>query len=92
MAIEKWNNMAPIMLTEEQKRRYEETLGLVRGELEQLDTELVAEVARAKQRLFDLQEAKKVVRQIYDGICARLGIPNDLKIQSIDLPDIDEHA
>ena len=80
------------MLTEEQKRRYEETLGLAREELEHLDRELVAEVTRAKQRLHDLQEAKKAVRQIYDGACARLGVPSDLRTQNIDLTDIDKHA
>ncbi len=84
--------MERIMLTDEQKRRYEETLGLAREELENLDKELVAEVARAKQRLHDLQEAKKAVRQIYDGACARLGVPTDLKSQQVDFADIDRHA
>jgi ribosomal protein L11 len=84
--------MEPIMLTEEQKRRYEETLGLAREELEHLDRELVTEVAHAKQRLHDLQEAKKAVKQIYDGACARLGVPSDLKTQNIDLADIDKRA
>ena len=84
--------MEPIMLTEEQKKRYEETLGMAREELEHLDKELVAEVARAKQRLHDLQEAKKAVRLIYDGACARLGVPTDLKSQSVDVGDIDKHA
>ena len=40
----------------------------------------------------DLQEAKRAVRQIYDGACVRLGIPNDLKTQNIDLADVDKHA
>lgn len=80
------------MLTEEQKRRYEETLGLAREELEHLDKELVTEVARAKQRLHDLQEAKRAVKLIYDGACARLGVPSDLKTQNIDLVDVDRHA
>lgn len=84
--------MEPIMLTEEQKRRYEETLGLAREELEHLDKELVTEVARAKQRLHDLQEAKRAVKLIYDGACARLGVPSDLKTQNIDLVDVDRHA
>jgi len=84
--------MEPFMLTEEQKKRYEETLGMAREELDHLDKELVAEVARAKQRLHDLQEAKKAVRLIYDGACARLGVPTDLKSQNIDAGDIDKHA
>ena len=80
------------MLTDEQKRRYEEALGLAREELEHLDKELVSEVARAKQRLHEIQEAKKAVKLIYDGACARLGVPSDLKTQNIDLADIDKHA
>ena len=84
--------MDQIMLTEDQKRRYEETLGLAREELEHLDKELVSEVARAKQRLHEIQEAKKAVKLIYDGACARLGVPSDLKTQNIDLADIDKHA
>ncbi len=86
------NNMERIMLTDEQRKRYEETLGLAREELDQLDKELVAEVARAKERLHALQEAKKAVRQIYDGACARLGVPSDLKTQNIDLLDLDKRA
>lgn len=81
-----------IMLTEDQKRRYEETLSLAREELEHLDKELVTEIARVKQKLHDLQEAKKAVRLIYDGACARLGVSPDLKSQNIDLADIEKHS
>ena len=80
------------MLTEEQKRRYEETLELAREELEQLDRELAAEVARAKEKLHELQEAKKAVKLIYDGACARLGAKSDLKIQSLEVAELDRHA
>jgi hypothetical protein len=80
------------MLTEEQRKRYEETLGLAREELDQLDKELIAEVTRTKERLHALQEAKKAVRLIYDGACARLGVPNDLKTQNIDVLDLDKRA
>ncbi len=84
--------MRHIMLTEEQRRKYEDTLGMAREEMEHLDKELVAEVARAKQALHDLQEAKKAVRLIYDGACARLGVPSDIKSQNIDFSDIDKRA
>jgi DNA-binding protein H-NS len=80
------------MLTEIQKRRYEETLDLAKQELELLDSELAAEIARAKQKLQDLQEAKKAVKLIYDGACARLGNKNDLTLQSFDLSELEKHA
>ena len=80
------------MLTEEQRRRYEDLLGMARKEMESLDKELVAEVARAKKALQELQEAKRAVRLIYEGACARLGVPGDMKIQSVDFPDIEKLA
>ena len=80
------------MLTEEQKRRYEETLDLAKQELELLDRELAVEIERAKQRLQDLQEAKKAVKLIYDGACARLGNKNELKMQNFDLAELEKHA
>jgi len=76
-------------LTEEQKRRYGEILSLAREELEHLDKELAAEVERAKERLHELQEAKKAVKLIYDGACSRLGVKSELGTQSIDLAEID---
>ena len=80
------------MLTEEQKRRYEDTLSLAREELEQLDKDLAAEVIRAKERLHELQEAKRAVKLIYDGACARLGIRSDLKTQNYDLAEIERQS
>jgi hypothetical protein len=80
------------MLNDDQKRRYEETLELARQELDQLDRELAAEIARAKERLQELQEAKKAVKLIYDGACARLGEKSDLKMRNFDLADLERHA
>jgi len=80
------------MLTEEQKRRYEETLELAREELDQLDRELAAEVARAKEKLHELQEAKKAVKLIYDGACARLGAKSEIKMQSFDVAELERHG
>ncbi|MBZ5497229.1 MAG: hypothetical protein LAP85_12575 [Acidobacteriia bacterium] len=80
------------MLTQEQKRRYEETLELAKDELEQLDLELAAEITRAKERLHELQEAKKAVKLIYDGALARLGVQSDLKVQNYDLAELEKHA
>ena len=68
------------MLTREQAIKYEEILELVKKELDLLDKELIAEIERSKEKIRELQEAKKAVKLIYDGACARLGVPSDLKL------------
>jgi hypothetical protein len=80
------------MLTIEQRRKYEETLGLAREELDSLEKELATEVARAKERIQDLQAAKKSVKLIHDGACARLGIKSNLEIKDYDIAAIIKHA
>jgi hypothetical protein len=81
-----------IMLTEERKRRYEEALVLAQEELDQLDKELAAEIARSRERIRELQDAKRSVKQIYDGACARLGLKNDVEIKAIEVAELDRHA
>lgn len=80
------------MLTEEQKRRYEEALLLAQEELDQLDKELAAEIARSKERIRELQEAKRAVKQIYDGAAARLGIKNVFEMKAIEVVEIEKHG
>ena len=65
-------------LTPEQRASYENMLAVTRQEIGELDQQIEEELAKVKERLADLQNAKKASRQIYDGICLRLGIPNDL--------------
>ena len=36
------------------------------------------QLAKVKERLAQLQNAKKAARQMYDAACLRLDIPNDL--------------
>ncbi len=78
------------MLTEEQKRRYEETLVMAQEELDQLDKELAAEIARSKERIREIQEAKRAVKQIYDGACARLGL-KELEDKPVEVGESGEH-
>ena len=66
-------------LTPEQRASYESMLNVTRKEIDELDQQIEEELAKVKERLADLQNAKKASRQIYDGICLRLGIPNDLE-------------
>jgi hypothetical protein len=65
-------------LTEQQRKFYESTLAMTRQEMEDLDRQIEEELAKVKDRLAELQTAKKASRQMYDAACMRLGIPNDL--------------
>ncbi len=80
------------MLTEQQKIRYETTRQMAKEELDMLDRDIMAELAKAKARLKELQEAKKAVKQIHDGACARLGIKSVLEMKDFSLADLEKQA
>ena len=71
-------------LNPEQRASYENMLNVTRQEIGELDQQIEEELAKVKERLAELQNAKKASRQIYDGICLRLGIPNDLEEEGED--------
>ncbi len=76
------------MLTDQQKHKFELTRQMAKEELEQLDREISAELAKVKDRLLDLQQAKKAVKQIYDGACARMGVKSMLEMTDLNLTDL----
>ncbi len=76
------------MLTEQQKQKFEMTRQMAKEELEQLDREVAAELARVKERLLELQQAKKAVKQIYDGACNRMGVKSQLEMKDFSLTDL----
>jgi hypothetical protein len=76
------------MLTDQQKHKYEVTRQMAKEELEQLDKEISAELAKVKDRLLELQQAKKAVKQIYDGACARMGVKSMLEMTDLNLTDL----
>ena len=76
------------MLTEQQKQKYELTRQMAKEELEQLDKDINAELARTKERLLELQQAKKAVKQIYDGACARMGVKSVIEMKDFNLTDL----
>lgn len=75
-------------LTEQQRKFYENTLSMTKQELTELDDQIEAELAKVKDRLAELQNAKKAARQMYDAACMRLGIPNDLEDEPADDEDL----
>ncbi len=67
------------VLTDAQKKFYEEALKTTKQEIQDLENQIQEELARVKQKIADLQAAQKAARQMYDAACQRLGIPNDLE-------------
>ena len=65
-------------MTDEQRKLYEQTLAMSKQEITELDAQIEEELAKVKDRLAELQNAKKAARQMYDAACVRLGIPNEL--------------
>ena len=65
-------------LNDQQRKFYENTLNVTKLEIEELDRQIEEELAKVKDRLAELQSAKKAARQMYDAACMRLGVANDL--------------
>ena len=68
-------------LTEQQKTFYENILTESRQDINELDGQIEMELAKVKDRLAELQNAKKAARQMYDAACLRLGVPNELEAE-----------
>jgi hypothetical protein len=65
-------------LSDQQRKFYENTLQVTKQEISDLDRQIEEELAKVKERLAQLQNAKKAARQMYDAACLRLDVPNDL--------------
>ena len=68
-------------LNDQQRKFYENTLTVTKQEIGDLDRQIEEELAKVKEKLAQLQNAKKAARQMYDAACLRLGIPNDLEAE-----------
>jgi ubiquitin len=71
-------------LNDQQRSFYENILSTTRREIEDLDQQIEEELAKVKDRLAELQNAKKASRQMYDAACLRLGVANDLEAEEGD--------
>ena len=65
-------------LSKDQAQFYQHTLEMTRKQIDDLNGQIEAELAKVKERLAELQNAKNAAKQIYDGACKILGIDNDL--------------
>ena len=68
-------------LNDQQRKFYENTLTVTKQEISDLDRQIEDELAKVKEKLAQLQNAKKAARQMYDAACMRLGLPNDLEAE-----------
>lgn len=66
-------------LSDQQRSFYENTRTVIREEIEELDGQIEEELAKVKDRLAELQAAKKAAHQMYAAASLRLGLPNDLE-------------
>ena len=64
-------------LKSEDKSYYETTLKEAKKKIEIIDATIEEELARVKEKINQLQEQKKAVRQIYDGACVILDAKNE---------------
>ena len=66
-------------LSKDQQQFYQHTLDMTRKQIDDLNGQIETELAKVKERLADLQNAKNAAKQIYDGACKILGVENDLE-------------
>ena len=72
-------------LSKDQEEFFRRTLDMTRQQIDQLNVQIEEELSKVKERLAELQNAKNAAKQIYDGACKILGVPNEL-----DRDDVEE--
>ena len=66
------------VLTDQQRKFYENTLEVTRQEIGELKDQIEEELGKVKERIADLQNAINASKQMYEAACNRLGVQNDL--------------
>jgi hypothetical protein len=79
-------------MVNDQRIRYETMKQMAKDELDHLDKQLSEEVVRAKQRIEELQETKRAVKQIYDNACNLLGIKSVIEMKDYSLGEMEKRA
>jgi len=75
-------------LSDGNRKFYEQSLEITKQEVDELDQQIAGELAKVKDRLTELQKAKKATLQMYAAACARLGVPNDLADAEDEAPNL----
>ena len=66
-------------LSKEQTEFFQTTLDTTKKQIAELNVQIEAELAKVKEQLAELQNAKDAAKQIYDSACRVLGVENDLE-------------
>jgi len=66
-------------LSKEQTEFFQTTLDTTKRQIVELNSQIEAELAKVKEQLAELQNAKDAAKQIYDSACRVLGVENDLE-------------
>jgi len=61
-------------ITKEQDDLYRRTMDDVKRQLDHIDEEVEKELQKVRKRLAELQDSKKSLRQVYEGMAKLLGI------------------
>ena len=79
-------------LTKEQEEFFRKTLEMTRQQIQELNGQIEEELSKVKERLEELDNAKKAAKQIYDGACKILGVENELELEENDVKEEDVTA
>ncbi|MBC7365026.1 MAG: hypothetical protein H5U07_10905 [Candidatus Aminicenantes bacterium] len=71
-------------ISKEQEELYKKTMEDVKAQLAAIDAEVEKELQRVRQTLAQLQEQKKSLKMVYEGIAKLLGMESDLEEESSD--------
>lgn len=66
-------------LNDKQKKFYQDAFQQTKDEIKEIDAQIEAELAKVKERLAELQEAKKAALQMHAAACMRLGVKNEFE-------------
>lgn len=68
-----------VTLTDKQKKFYEDAHKQTSEEIRDIDSQIEEELAKVKERLASLQEAKKAALQMHSAACMRLSLKNEFE-------------
>lgn len=66
-------------MSDKQKKFYEDAHRQTKEEIKEIDSQIEDELAKVKERLAQLQEAKKAALQMHAATCMRLGVKNEFE-------------
>ena len=75
-------------LNDEQKDFYNNTLNQTREQIKSIDSQIEEEIETFKNKMAELKNKRKVIKQIYDGAATLLGVPDEFAEEEEDAEEI----